>query len=177
MHVLNTFVFAALNGLYFTEQDGKVTSGKFIGHGTDGGEKGMRIDAIGDVDFINTELVTIESPETRIYIHVSKNARGKARLHNTLMWGHPDYAVVIEGGHTEISQINIVKQGKTGVTVKGVYLKLAGEYFYENQDNILLNGGKTEIYANMTERDETGGSIKIKIEGDVTFEDKFNWAK
>ena len=177
MHVLNTFVFAALNGLYFTEQDGKHTSGKFIGHGTDGGEKGMRIDAIGDADFINTELVTIESPETKIYLHVSENAAGKTRLHNTLMWGHPDYAIVIEGGHTEISQVNIVKQGKTGVTIKSGYAKLACAYFYENQDNILLTGGESKIYANMTQRDENGESVKIKMDGDIKFDIKFNWAK
>ena len=90
IHVLNTFVFAALNGLYFSPQNGKGTKGKFIGHGTDGGEKGMRIDGDCDIDLINTELVTIESPETRIYIHASDTACGNIRLHNTLMWGAPD---------------------------------------------------------------------------------------
>ena len=170
-------MFAALNGLYFTGQDGKYTSGKFIGHGTDGGEKGMRIDGIGDADFINTELVVIESPEPRIYLHVSENAAGKARLHNTLMWGHPDYAVVLEGGDTEIVQANIVKQGKTGVTVKGGRAKLACAYFYENRDNILLSGGEAEIYANMTPRGENGGSVEIKADGGAAFDEKFNWGK
>ena len=172
INVLNTFVFAAQNGLFFNLQNGKGTKGKIIGHGTDGGEKGMRINGVDDVDLINTELVTIESPETRIYIHVSDTACGKARLHNTLLWGRPDYAVVIENGHIEISQANFVEQGKTGVTIKGGYCKIACSYFYSNTDNIKIEGGKADIYANMT----VDSPIEIsRIDGVV--EEKFNWAK
>ncbi|MCL2772576.1 MAG: hypothetical protein FWD71_04420 [Oscillospiraceae bacterium] len=177
IHVFNTFVFAALNGLYFNSQNGKGTKGKFIGHGTDGGEKGMRIDGDCDIDMVNTELVTIESPETRIYIHASDTACGNVRLHNSLLWGAPDYAVVVENGRMEISQANFVEQGKTGVTVKGGYLKLAGAYFYKNKDNVLIEGGKADIYANMTPRGENGESIKISAGKNATADIKFNWTK
>ncbi|QHI68007.1 hypothetical protein [Tichowtungia aerotolerans] len=56
-HVLHTFVYGARRALYFVEQDGKTCSGTFIGHGTDGSGTALQIDAIGSVDFINTQLV------------------------------------------------------------------------------------------------------------------------
>ena len=178
INVLNTFVFAAQNGLYFNLQDGKGTKGKIIGHGTDGGEKGMRINGVDDIDLINTELVTIESPETRIYIHVSDTACGKARLHNTLLWGAPHYAVITENGHTEISQANFVDQGKIGVIIKGGYCKLACAYFYKNRDNVKIEGGIADIYANMTAKSpkDNINAIQIDCEGG-TLNEEYNWAK
>ncbi|MGB8455216.1 MAG: glycosyl hydrolase family 28-related protein [Anaerocolumna sp.] len=181
LHLLGTFVFAARNGLYFVEQDGRGTSGKFIGHGTDGGEKGIYIDGAGNIDFINTELVTIESPETRIYLSTSKNVKGYVKFYNTLMWGAPDYAVVIEGGKVELQQINYVDQGKMANTVRGGMLKLSGGYFYHNTDHLTQDGGEALVVGNMTvkspgSRKDHNNIMDIKIKGGTT-EERWNWSK
>jgi hypothetical protein len=145
VHLLNTFVFAAKHGLYFTEQGGKGCKGLFIGHGTDGGEQGMCIDGAVDIELINTELVTLESPDTRMYVSSTKNAGGKAVLHNTLMWGKPDYAVVVENGDIEMVQTNYVDQGKTANTVNGGSFKLTGGVFWQKTGHLKHGGGKASL--------------------------------
>lgn len=181
MHLLNTFVFAARNGLYFTEQKGRGTGGLFIGHGTDGGEKGIYFEEAGNMDFINTELVTIESPNTRIYLSASRNVTGHIKFFNTLMWGAPDYAVVIEGGSLELEQINYVDQGKRANTVKGGNLKLSGGFFYHNAGHLNVEDGEASVIGNMTVkalqgRRDNGKIMDIAVTGGKA-EDKWNWAK
>ncbi|MDF2537626.1 MAG: S-layer protein [Herbinix sp.] len=181
VHLLGTFVFAAKHGLYLTMQEGKGTSGTFIGHGTDGGENGLYIDGAGEVDFINTELVTIESPNTRIYLQVAKNAPGQIRFYNTLMWGAPHYAVVIDGGDVDLQQYNVVDQGKTAITVNGGDLRAIGGFFYNNANHVVMNGGKALAAGNMTvkkskERDTMESCLDVNKNGGI-LEERFNWAK
>lgn len=180
-HVLNTFVFAAKHGLYFCGQDGLGTSGTFIGHGTDGGEKGLRIDCAGELELVNTELVTIESPDQRIYIYVTGTAGGKVTMHNTLMWGAPHTAVVMEDGKLEMVQTNIVDQGERAIDLKGGSLKVAGAYFYNNQNHFLGSGGEAELLANMTDAkgenlDRSCAPIKTESNGGSLCE-AWNWYK
>ncbi|MDF2540640.1 MAG: S-layer protein [Herbinix sp.] len=181
VHLLGTFVFAAKHGLCFELQNGRGTNGIFIGHGTDGGEKGIHIEGAEHIDFINTELVTIESPNTRIYLDTSENSLGMTKFYNTLMWGAPDYAVVLGGGHMELQQVNIVDQGKTAITVQNGNLKLTGGFFYHNTNHLVSNGGNSLLIGNMTvkkseERTNSSKYLEIQFhEGMV--EERWNWAK
>jgi len=156
MHLLNTFVFSAKNGLYFYEEDGKGTNGLFIGHGTDGGEKGMRVDGIGEAVFVNTELVTIESTNQKTYVDIADTGHGSVLMYNTLMWGNPDLAVVVRGGISQMVQTNFVNHGKCAVTVKGGELTLCGSYFYSKEDQINITAGKLRADVNMVSRKGTG---------------------
>ncbi|MCL2087964.1 MAG: hypothetical protein FWH14_00640 [Oscillospiraceae bacterium] len=179
VHLLGTFVFAAKHGLYFADQDGKGTKGRFIGHGTDGGEQGLNIDGFTEIDFINTELVTIASPDTKIYIEVTPNADGRSVFYNTLMWGNPDRAVLIGGGDTEFQQINYVDQGQMANTVTGGRLKVTGAYFYSTDNHLSQSGGETDFTANMAAKKETphdGGIIDAAVTGGV-FNERLNWRK
>ena len=181
VHLLGTFVFAAKHGLYLTGQKGRGTKGTFIGHGTDGGENGLYIDCIEQADFINTELVTIEAPNTRIYLQVAKEVTGKADFYNTLMWGAPHYAVVIDGGETELQQYNVVDQGKTAITVNGGKLKAAGGFFCNAKEHIAAYGGRIWASGNMTYRKDgqintRGNTLKVLQQGGH-IEESFNWRK
>lgn len=180
-HVLNTFVFAAKNGLYFVNEDGKGTNGTFIGHGTDGGEKGMRVDGIGEADFINTELVTIESPNKRVYVHVTDTAPGRLRMHNTLMWGVPHAAVIVENGKVEMNQTNFVDQGECAVTVYGGNLNLHGSYFYNNKNHIKSVSGTINAHANMTVKNNDKKGVREKalhvVQNDGVLTEMLNWSK
>ncbi|MBQ4575911.1 MAG: hypothetical protein IJA85_12070 [Clostridia bacterium] len=180
-HLLGTFVFAALHGLMFVNQDGKGTSGKFIGHGTDGGENGLYIEGIGDADLINTELVTIESPNTRVYMLTAEGATGKARMYNTLMWGAPHYAVVIGGGDVDMQQTNFVHSGNMSITVNGGKASFSASYLYTNKNNVTVNGGKCALVGNMTprraeKRIDCAPAMDIEHKGGEITE-HFNWSK
>ncbi len=152
-HLLGTFVFAANHGLKFVMQDGKGTTGKFIGHGTDGGQNGLQVVGCEDIELINTQLVTIEAPTDRIYFQTEKDAPGKVRVHNTLMWGAPFFAVTIHGGDIEFVQTNIVDAGEVALSVDGGKVRFAGTYFYRNTGNVRVDGdGDCTLVGSMTKR-------------------------
>lgn len=180
-HLLGTFVFAAKHGLQFVLQDGKGAKGTFIGHGTDGGEIGLHIEGVEDVDLINTELVSIESPQTRIYFLADEGATGRARVYNTLMWGNPHYAMVLGGADIQFEQINIVDPGETAITVNGGRQQFSGVYFYRNTGNVAVNGGEVSFVGGMTPRRAADrAACEPALDNrhtDGKFEERFSWSK
>ena len=177
-HVLGTFVFAAKHGLHFIKQNGKGARGTFIGHGTDGGEIGLDIVGCEEIDLINTELVTIESPQTRMYFVTEPGSTGKVRVYNSLMWGNPHYPVVLHGCDVQFQQTNFVDCGKTCVTVHGGRQDLVGSYFYKNTDNAAVEGGSLRLRASMTPRRPEGRDKVLDLTvngGEATAE--WNWSK
>ncbi len=174
-HVLNTFVFAAKHGLHFVLQDGKGAKGTFIGHGTDGGEVGLCIEGCEDIDLINTELVSIEAPRNRIYFLTREGSVGKARVFNTLMWGNPHFAMVLNGCDIHFQQTNIVDSGRVAITVNGGDHTFAGTYFYRNTGNIRVTGGKATAIGSMTPRRPT--TILDNFHEGGEFVEQFSWDK
>ncbi len=149
LHVLNTFVFAAKYGVRFFLQDGKGSHGTMIGHGTDGGECGIFLEGAGQLELVNTELVTIESPNRRIYLR-SALEKGDAVFYNTLMWGAPDTAVSLERGGLTMVLTNIVDSGDTAFVIEGGTANIGGTYLYRKEGQILVKGGRVRYIANMT---------------------------
>ena len=191
-HLLGTFVFAANHGLKFVMQDGKGCSGKFIGHGTDGGQNGLYIEGCGELELINTELVTIEARDERIYFLTAKDMPGKAKVYNTLMWGAPHRAMVLQGGDLEIQQTNIVDPGRMAITVDGGRVTLAATYFYHNigrnlavnsDAEVTLLGSMTPHYgrepkAAKTVTDPRDGASILEIYGDAgRVTEKYTYSK
>lgn len=150
-HLLGTFVFAAQHGIGFVRQDGKGTSGKFLGHGTDSGLIALYLEGAEDVEMINTQLVNIEAEGRRSYIYsCPEDMGGKTgtyRIYNTLMWGDPHYAAIFDGGDITVQLMNIESPGKVGVTVNGGDVGLYSVYFARVPARVEVNGGKTELYA------------------------------
>lgn len=178
LNVLNTFVFAARNGVRFVEQDGTGASGTIIGHGTDGGECGIRIDGLEDVEFVNTELVTIESPNRRIYL---RNAGTGAVFYNTLMWGAPDTAVLSEEGDLKLIQANIVDSGETAIVVEGGKTDIVATHFYRRDRQLKAAGGEVRYLANMAAKGrgregELLPPTDVQAAGGSVIE-KYNWYK
>lgn len=167
LHVLNSFVFAAKNGIRFFAPEGKGAAGCVIGHGTDGGECGIRIDGLKDVEFVNTELVTIESPNRRIYL---RNAGSGAVFYNTLMWGAPDAAVLTEKGSLKLILTNIVDSGDTAVTVEDGEADIIATHFYSGKRQLKANGGSVRFLANMSPETETPGSVEMETPGNAEAE-------
>lgn len=177
-HVLGTFVFAAKHGLHFIKQNGKGAKGTFIGHGTDGGEIGLDIVGCEDIDLINTELVTIESPQTRMYFVTEPGSTGKVRAYNSLMWGNPHYPVMLHGCDVQFQQTNFVDCGKTCITVHGGNQDVVGSYFYKNTDNAAVDGGALRLRASMTPRRPEGRETVLDLTvtgGEAKAE--WNWSK
>jgi len=187
-HLLGTFVFAAKHGLLLTKQDtefgaGKVTSGKFIGHGTDGGEIGMMTEFVGEVEFINTELVSIESPLTKITMYSPANAEGKVEMYNTLIWGTPHYPVAVEGGYIMMQQTNYMQYETTGNLISGGKSVIVAPHYNKNKSNVEQSGGELTIIAGVSpkpKRIADGEKIEKITEMNITggkIDTSFEWYK
>ena len=179
-HLLGTFVFAAQHGIGFVRQDGKGTTGKFLGHGTDSGLIALYLEGAEDVEMINTQLVNIEALGRRSYIYsCPEDVGGKTgtyRIYNTLMWGDPHYAAIFDGGSITVQLMNIESPGKVGVTVNGGNAGLYGVYFARVPARCEVNGGKAELYAPVVngrhrpdaekfyDITENGGEITVRYE-------------
>ena len=180
-HVLGTFVFAAKHGLHFVQQNGRGARGTFIGHGTDGGEIGLCIEGVEDIDLINTELVTIESPRTRTYFLTEEGSTGTVRVFNTLLWGAPHLPVLLNGCDIQFEQMNLVDCGQTCITVNGGTHTFSGLYFYKNHENVVVNGGSCSLLGSMTprraeKRQECEPVLEITHNGGDLSE-RFSWSK
>lgn len=171
-HVLNTFVFGSNKGMHFISQDGKSTSGTIIGHGTDGSETGIYIDAIDKCEFINTELVVMESPSFKRRVMINSNAGGEVKLFNTLMWGPCDRSIEINSGKVTIQQANFFEPGDVGIYAAAGSVDITNNFFPSEAkhiftgsdvshvnitgnvwDGVLLEnnaGGKTKLQFNIT---------------------------
>lgn len=150
-HLLGTFVFAAQHGIGFVRQNGKGTTGKFIGHGTDSGLIALYLEGAEQIEMINTQLVNIQAEGRRSYIYSAPEdvggKTGEYRIYNTLMWGDPHYAAIFDGGEIFVGQMNIVNPGKTAVTVNGGDIRLCSVYFKQSPVKCEINGGRAEFYA------------------------------
>lgn len=157
-HLLGTFVFAARHGIGFVRQNGKGTSGKFIGHGTDSGLVALYLGGAEQIELINTQLVNIQADGRRMYIYSEAETHcgdiGEYRIYNTLMWGDPHYAAVFDGGKIMIKLMNIVAAGRQAVTVNGGEIRLCGVYFRKAPAKCVINGGKTEFIAQISSNGE-----------------------
>ena len=165
-HLLGTFVFAAKHGLTFVKQNGRGTSGKFIGHGTDSGLIALYLCDADDIELINTQLVNIVAEGRRSYILSEEGDCGKYRIYNTLMWGDPHYAAIFGGGNIFIMQMNIVDPGRVAITVNGGNIELCSVFFAKSPMLCEIGGGETKLIAPMTtgygKEDDGGYSISLK---------------
>ena len=182
-HLLGTFVFAAQHGLHFVMQDGKGCSGKFIGHGTDGGQNGLYIEGCGELELINTQLVTIEAPTDRSYFLTARRMPGRAVVYNTLMWGDPFFSVIINGGDVTFQQLNIVNSGKVALNVYGGKAQFESVFFYRNRGNVLVDDGAATctLLGCMTNRHvEARGEDLPVLESDIRcgdYTEKWSFSK
>ncbi|QHI69714.1 glycosyl hydrolase family 28-related protein [Tichowtungia aerotolerans] len=138
-HVLNTFVYGARRGLRLIEQNGTACSGTFIAHGTDGSGTALQIDAAGSVDFMNTQLVAMETTATRRNIYVTGGLSGTVRFFNTICWGQPDKNIEINSGKIELQQAGFSRAAP--VELRGGQTKVNGAYFQRDAENIVIRSG------------------------------------
>lgn len=125
------FVYGSLYGIHLLRENGKGPSGIILGHGTDGSKVSALIDGLGEkgMDFINAELVCMASTQKR-YIHLGKNLKSHVSFFNTLLWGDPDDAAIIEAGTLTLQQANFLRH-KRGFQMDGGRLNLVNSFFWQ----------------------------------------------
>ncbi len=126
------FVYGSLYGIHLVEEKGRGPSGTILGHGTDGSKVSARVDCSGAerIAFINAELVCMAS-ENKRYIHLGKQAKGHAVFFNTLLWGDPDLAGIIEAGTLTVQQANFLRH-KEGFRIEEEgTLHLTNSFFHQ----------------------------------------------
>ena len=123
-HILGTFVFAALKGMYLAPDDGNSTVDIHL-HGTDAGSNAVYLDnnAGSKVNFINTQLVLLGNTQNGV-ITTGTNFGAEVNFFNANSWGHQD------SGPT----LNFNGNGTVNL-----------QQFHTRNGSLQLNNGKTRI--------------------------------
>lgn len=95
----DNFSFNGWRGVQFIEENGKGASGFCIGHGVDYSAVAFDIQALGDMGFLNTQLVSFWNTggEEEPVSHILVNGDVEAEFVNTSCWAKPDTANLYVG--------------------------------------------------------------------------------
>jgi hypothetical protein len=100
--LFSNFSFAGYIGVKFVLENGRGASGWCVGHGVDYGTKALVFEGVGDMQFINTQLVSFGRDwlETDYLTHLmtTSDFTGTATFYNVAFWGSSDNTLVLHGG-------------------------------------------------------------------------------
>ena len=96
----DNFSYNGWRGVQFIEENGRGASGWSIGHGVDYSTVAFDIQALGDMGFINTQLVSYRDAGTEAeqVCHILVQGDVNAEFVNTSCWAKPDTSNLYAGG-------------------------------------------------------------------------------
>ena len=130
--MFQNFVFGSLYGIHLIEENGKGPSGYIHGHGSDGAEIAAYVEGVGDdgINFVNTQLVTVLANK-QVYIHFNPGQGKTSGFYNTLFWGTPVEAAILNSGELIVQLANFHRTGRFGFNIAGGAMNLVNTYFWK----------------------------------------------
>lgn len=149
----DNFSYNGYRGVQMIAENGRGASGWSIGHGVDYSSVAFDIQAVEDMDFINTQLVSYRDPGTDVdnVSHILVQDGAKAQFVNMTCWARPDHAnlYVDEGDlavwnmHVHnVPSISIWSKAEGTVFVNNASYNNNGEFYltYESEGQIAVDG-------------------------------------
>lgn len=107
LNAFNLFEYGSKTGMLFISQNDKKANGNIINLGVDGTETSVRIWEAGNIEFVNPQLVAMESINQKTNILIEDTFDGTASFINSNVWGPTNTLLKIEGGTVNINLMNI----------------------------------------------------------------------
>ncbi len=104
-HMLGNFAFGAKNLMLLISQGGKGTNGTIIGHGADGCRNALVVEQADVVEFINSEMVSMNYSGDMYHIDMKNTVTGTVALFNSMMWAQPSTSLLVKGGTLIVNQL------------------------------------------------------------------------
>ncbi|MCL2488585.1 MAG: hypothetical protein FWE80_07870, partial [Oscillospiraceae bacterium] len=98
----NNFSYRGKNGFLFTAENGKAANGWFVGNAIDAAAIGLEFRAIGEMDIINPQVVSLRHGNNTVteYYHLYTHSSFKdtVNIYNMDCWGVPAAFIRADGG-------------------------------------------------------------------------------
>lgn len=149
-HMLNNFAFGSKSLLVLQSQGAGGTNGTIIGHGSDGCRNAVVVQDADVVEFINSQLVCMNSAQSKYHILMEQSVTGTAAFFNTMMWAQPDASILSYSGTLILNQVQYYNMEQTQylVNVQGGQVYLGTALLIPKPVQINVNGtGYVELEA------------------------------
>jgi hypothetical protein len=170
-NTLHTFSFGSKTGIEFIDnpKHGGV-NGIFIAHGIDHSGVSMLFNNVGShAQFVNPQIVSMETTGRRRYLDIGKNVKGRAEFYGLLGWGHNPCAEIgidMKSGDFYFLLASFASFGlEYGIKQTGGTLKAVGLRYGEEIQSRIAGGYRSGLYGYFGEEIERAdfmGAIKKK---------------
>ncbi|MBO5797912.1 MAG: dockerin type I repeat-containing protein, partial [Clostridia bacterium] len=166
----DNFSYLGAMGAYYVEENGKGANGWNVGNAYDYTSVGIKIDGIGDMDFINVQIVsynyTEQVPDTH-HVYLTDKCDDNVTIINLACWAMPDNFVRVDSGSLNVYCADFNDNAKTSALTK---IGEKGKLYLQN--GVSPNGGVKILAAENLKNLTVSGYIN---EFGLTGENECNW--
>ena len=166
----DNFSYLGAMGAYYVEENGKGANGWNVGNAYDYTSVGIKIDGIGDMDFINVQIVsynyTEQVPDTH-HVYLTDKCDDNVTIINLACWAQPDNFLRVDSGSLNVYCADFNDNAKTGTLTK---IGEKGKLYMQNGTS--PNGGVKILAAENLKNLTMSGYIN---EFGLTGESECNW--
>lgn len=141
--LFDNFSYLGAIGAHFIKENGKGANGWNVGNAYDYSSVGLQIDGIGDMDFINVQIVSYNHfgiDKTRHQIYLTENCTDKVNVLNVTCWATPNTFLRADGG-----ELNVYCGSFTATTESNNFAELANNGRINLQNGTITNTNVTGL--------------------------------
>lgn len=174
LHCLSMFEYGSKTGMLVVSEEGKAANGSLINLGVDGTETSLRILKGGKLEFINPQLVAMESINQKTNILIEDSFKGTANIFNGTIWGPTNTLLHIKGGNININMLNIATgYGDYSLLSEGGKTAMNSVIFHNLKHKIGKGTEKLSVFGSYTRSYQR--RLELVNEGSGGFEQKHGW--
>ncbi len=136
--IFDNFSYNGLTGVRLAEENGKALSGWCVGQGVDYTSRAFVIEALGEIGFVNTQLVSYRESSTQVdeVTHIILDGGAEAQFVNVSCWARPDTANLhVKQGELSIWNLRITDVPDISVVIeRGASAAITNASYYNNRD-------------------------------------------
>ena len=168
------FEFGSKTGMLVVSEEGKAANGSLINLGVDGTETSLRILKGGKLEFINPQLVAMESINQKTNILIEDSFKGTANIFNGTIWGPTNTLLHIKGGNININMLNIATgYGDYSLLSEGGKTAMNSVIFHNLKHKIGKGTEKLSVFGSYTRSYQR--RLELVNEESGGFEQKHGW--
>ena len=141
--LFDNFSYLGAIGAYFVKENGKGASGWNVGNAYDYSTVGIQVDGIGDMDFINVQIVSYNHfgiDKTRHQIYLTDQCTDKVNVLNLACWATPNTFLRVDGG-----ELNVYCGDFTATTESNNFAELTDKGHINLQNGTITNTNVTGL--------------------------------
>lgn len=174
LHSFSIFEYGSKTGMLFVDQDGKGACGAIIHLGVDGTETSVRIWKANEIEFVNPQLVSMDSINQKTEILVEETFEGTASFINSCIWGPTNTHLKVEGGTVNVNLMNISSgYGDYALHTTGGKLRMNNAIFHNFKT--LVEGDTEEVSLYGCYRRTYQQKIELKVDCDAKITNECAW--